>query len=96
LPEVSDYAVFVIGMREDQSRQLLGLRVRDILTCTLGVFLAELGRERVRIIRARNEELHFLDELVVAHYDPDANIEEEMAKACRQILPDALNTISRS
>ena len=42
-PARYDYAVFVIGMREDQSRQLLGLRVRDILTCTLGVFKISFG-----------------------------------------------------
>lgn len=94
-PTRYDYAVFVIGAREDQSRQLLGLRVRDLLICTLGVFLARLGRERVRIIKAQNEVLHFLDDLVVAHYDPDAGIGEEMAKACDQILPDVLHSIPR-
>jgi len=93
-PTRYDYAVFVIGAREDQSRQLLGLRVRDLLICTLGIFLARLGRERVRIIKAQNEVLHFLDELVVAHFDPDASIGEEMAKACEQILPEALHTIT--
>lgn len=91
-PTRYDYAVFVIGAREDQSRQLLGFRVRDLLICTLGIFLARLGRERVRIIKAQDEVLHFMDELVVAHYDPDASIREEMAKAC-QILLDALHTI---
>lgn len=96
-PARYDYAVFVIGAREDQSRQLLGLRVRDLLICTIGIFLAKLGRDRVRIIKAQNEALHSLEDLVIAQYDPDANIAEEMAKACGPILHQALeSTLSRS
>ncbi len=91
-PARYDYAVFVIGAREDQSRQLLGLRVRDLLICTIGIFLAKLGREHVRIIKAQNEVFHFLEDLVVASYDPDASIGEEMAKACGKILPATLDS----